>query len=386
MQAIAGALGDLNADVVAFQEAWTERAGRILAEAATRIGLVHQFDAQAQSGGSGLMVFSRHPITSSRFERYLLAGLPERVWHGDYWGGKGYAKLEIAHPAGSFTLFDTHLHAQYRDDGYPSYRTHRMGQIVQLSSGLSGVDAPVVAVGDFNMRDSSAEYRAFTGLTHLRDCASEHGNPQPTSLASNPYRTDRSVVDERIDYGFVRNGTQTAIEVTRVDRIFDRDLEIDGHRASYSDHAGLWIELSLRRQANPTTPPPDPNALQLARTGLEAGIGLAERRQRRERYGAVGGFAGGASALAARRSRPLERRSFLRGLLGAGAAAAIGSGFGLAALSQFAVNREIANYRAVLRMLDRFEPTRARRDVSARPKAMSRLPQRPPRSSGPDFG
>ena len=77
MHAIADTLPSLKADVIAFQEVWTDEASQILSEAGTRDGLIHRFDAQALTGDSGLLVVARHPISQSRFEPYWMSGLPE---------------------------------------------------------------------------------------------------------------------------------------------------------------------------------------------------------------------------------------------------------------------------------------------------------------------
>ncbi len=351
MDAIALALPGLEADVITFQEVWTREVATVLREAGTRAGLIHQFDAQALTGGSGLLVLSRHPISQSRFERYLMGGLPERIRHADYWGGKGYTQLEISSRAGPIALINTHLHAQYAEAAYPSYRSHRMGQVVQLAFGLSRISAPVVAAGDFNMREAWPEYRAFTGLTGMRDCAAEREHRQPTNLDSNPYHAGRSEGDSRIDYVFAKDGVESSIDVISSKRIFDSDLEIDGHRASYSDHAGLLVDVAIRNQPG-ASHTPNPAAVELARKGLATGRGLAEQRQRRERWEALAGIGVGGLAIASRRSAPLARRKFLRALLGGVAAVGVGSALGFAALSEFTVRQELENYQEVERQLD----------------------------------
>ena len=113
MQLIGDALVELDVDVVAFQEVWTDANRATLVDAARRAGFVNRWHREAARGGSGLLVVSRLPIRAATFHPYTVAGLPQRVTQGDYWGGKGLALLQLTHPEGAFTLLDTHLIAGY---------------------------------------------------------------------------------------------------------------------------------------------------------------------------------------------------------------------------------------------------------------------------------
>jgi sphingomyelin phosphodiesterase 2 len=47
--------------------------------------------------GSGLCIFSKHSILETLSYRYSLNGYPQRVMHGDWFGGKmvGLAKIDV---------------------------------------------------------------------------------------------------------------------------------------------------------------------------------------------------------------------------------------------------------------------------------------------------
>lgn len=60
--------------------------------------------------GSGLAILSRYPIVSTSYFRYTLAGRPLKVFHGDFYVGKGCASACIDHPdAGLIEVFTTHV-------------------------------------------------------------------------------------------------------------------------------------------------------------------------------------------------------------------------------------------------------------------------------------
>lgn len=355
MVLIGGALGELNADLVAFQEVWTAAAGRALLAAGRAAGLDHAWNGQRETGGSGLVALSRWPIERTAFEAFATRGLPERFWHGDYWGAKGFGTLRVTTPAGPLAFVDTHLHAQYDENAYPEYHTHRMGQVVQLSAALAPIDVPTIAAGDFNMRPDAPEYRALAGLSGLRDVAAEAGDPRPTSLRANPYNRDDES-DARIDYVFARDGARRALRVLRAERAFDGPIRIGGREAALSDHAGLLVDLEIspkRGGAGAPTPHPDPEAVALARETLARGIELARARRGDHRLGAASALALGVGGLAAGRVDALTRRRLLRRSLAAVAALSSGSGLAWGAFGELSVRREIGDYDQVLRALDR---------------------------------
>jgi endonuclease/exonuclease/phosphatase family metal-dependent hydrolase len=353
IRAIGERLGRLEADVVAFQEVWTRAALDLLVAAGRRSGLEHVWYHRAGPTGSGLLVLSRLPIAKARFEVYRVRGRAERVWHGDHLAGKGFGELLLETSAGPLAFVDTHLHAQYAPDGADDYRWHRMAQLVQLAAGVAGQRAPLVAAGDFNLREDQPHHGVLTGLTGLRDAAASLGRREPTLLTSNPYQRSRR--EARIDYVFVRDGKRHALRVQSSTRIFDEPLQIEGRSAAYSDHAGLLVDLALVARAGGAAAP-QAEAVAAARRTLEAGREQASRRRRDRRLLAGTGLSGGALALVATRSRALTRRRLLRRLLAAGGALSFTSGLAAAGLAEIAGAEESRTFGAVIRQLDGLDP------------------------------
>ena len=354
MDAIGQRLPALGLDWMALQEVWTEGARRRLVEAGSRAGLVHVWHRRGALGDSGLLVLSRAPFEDARFEAYVLRGFPHRVWHADYHGGKGFCALRFAVAGGAVTLIDTHLHAQYMKDAHDDEHPHRVAQIVQLASAVAAIPNPVVAAGDFNMREGRPEHTVFTGLTGMRDAAVELDRRQPTTLGLNPYRQERAPHDdERIDYIFTRDGDGGRLRVRGVERIFDEPP--DGGPAAYSDHAGLVAEIDLEPDAASRAPAPDGAAAELAASVLAAGRAAAETRRGGQRLAAVGALAGALLAGAGVRQPVISRRRVLRAGLGAGALAALPFGLSNVALAEIAIPGEVRAYDLVQNQLAGFQ-------------------------------
>ena len=239
MRAIGHRLPELDLDAIAFQEVWTPDARDSLIAAGRRAGLDQAWHNDAAYGASGLLVLSRLPIAGVNFEAYSLRGHPERFDQGDFYAGKGFALVELETPRGPVTLVDTHLHARYGSSVRHKFRPHRAGQVVQLALRTRQVMHPLIAVGDFNFREGNVGYQVLTGLTGLRDAAAELDRRQPTLFNENGYRARKGRSDRRVDYVFLRNGSERALVTRRIERIFDTPVDLDGRRTWVSNHAGV---------------------------------------------------------------------------------------------------------------------------------------------------
>jgi endonuclease/exonuclease/phosphatase family metal-dependent hydrolase len=350
LRAIAERLPEIGADVVAFQEVWFADARRVLRDGGSRAGLAHAWAPDAAIGGSGLLVLSRLPIAEAALAPFALRGLPERVTHGDYYGGKGYVRVRLDTPAGPLTLVGTHLHARYAGDVRHAYLAHRAGQVVQLALATAAIEHPLIAAGDFNFTAESDEHHLLTGLAGLRDLADEIGRAQPTVLRANPFRAHSTKPDRRIDYVFARDGRQSRVRAQSVRRIFANRFG-DG-RLAYSNHAGVLAELAIEPETRPTGWSPSGSAIQTAQRILAAGRAAAERRQAEQRT--VTGAGLGVAALAAlgdRRLPGVSRRRVLRAGLQIAAAAALVPSVGCSLLSEVFVPDEIRAYDRLARAL-----------------------------------
>jgi endonuclease/exonuclease/phosphatase family metal-dependent hydrolase len=353
MKAIGDRLAALELDVIAFQEAWTADVRRTLRAAGARAGLTHAWHKRQSLGGSGLVVLSRLPIESVRFEGFALNGMPERLDHGDYYAGKGFVAVRLATKAGPVTLIDTHLQAPYSGEVRRQYRAHRIGQIIQIAVAAQETDHPILALGDFNFPEDDPEYAIFTGLTGMRDIAAEMDRRQPTVWGENAYR--KKSARKREDYVFARDGALRGVVPVHIERAFDEILELAGQRASYSNHGGLVAEFEVSSHGRPLAHP-NRGVIERAREMLLEGRADAERRRRGGRTWAGIGFGCAAVAGVGLRSPDLSRRRLLRGSLQCAALAALAPGVGLSVLSEVFLPNEIRAFDALAARLQQAWP------------------------------
>ena len=194
------------------------------------------------------------------------------------------------------------------------------------------------------------------GLTGFSDVALALDRPQNTILGDHPYRGGGHREGERIDYAFTRTGTHGDAVPHAIERAFDARFEIAGEPATYSDHAGLRVEIEVQPTAPRRLPTADPDALLRARTLLRQGRAEAERRRGIERSFALGAGATAVAAVPASLQLRASRRRFLASLLlGVGGASIPSAGLALL-LSEGAVGNELEAYDAIEALLDDFVP------------------------------
>ena len=112
-----------------------------------------------------MLLLSRHPFEGARFEAYTARGLPERFWHGDHFGGKGFAELRLHTPEGPLHLLSTHLLSQYAPDAEDIYWGQRMAQVVQLAARVRALQARVWALLDDPSSSIAARYTSVFIMT-----------------------------------------------------------------------------------------------------------------------------------------------------------------------------------------------------------------------------
>jgi len=358
MRMIAADLPALELDAAAFQEVWTPSAREILIEGGHRAGLPHAWYLGGLVANSGLLVLSRWPIREARFTRFALGGLPQRIQHFDYFGGKGFVQCMLDLPVGEFELFASHLHAGYGRMGYADeYFGHRVAQMIELALAVATSPHPLAVLGDLNARPERDEMRILLDSTGLVDLALAIGRDVPTLLPYSPYGADQEPPGKRIDYVLARAGQSLGIRPVEALRTFDTEFVLGGQRATFSDHTGVLAELDLGGPGHPL-PAPASHTLERARRALKHGKRLAKRRRAEQ---LVAGAGAGLLAATSSAVAYSTRRNWLRRAGFALAGLAILPSATWVALAEVFTPTEIAAYRVAQAKLAELEHIAAAR-------------------------
>ena len=315
MRGLASRLPSLDLDVLLIQEAWTEEVRDTLREAA----LDANFEvAGGNPSNGGLMVLSRLPIRTSRFESFRFRGDPERLVQGEFLGGKGFQTLALESDNGPVSVINTHVHARYRRFRPELNSAVRAAQLMQIVGEINDIDGTVVVGGDFNCSRGDAEYRIFSGLTRATELGD--GRSYPTLSRTNFYKKSRKGADKRIDYLFVRPGSGVRWKSSGANSLFTEPELIRRRDRSLSDHFGFraafdWQQAAVDHAAS-QSPQLDPKIFDLARTLFQVGHDEADRRER-VHFQSAGTWAAAAVLAAGMRRHPeIDRRRFLRSSAG----------------------------------------------------------------------
>ncbi|ORX62096.1 DNase I-like protein [Hesseltinella vesiculosa] len=283
LKAIADYLSKGDYDLVALQEVWVQDDYECIREKTVN---TLPFAKYFYSGtlGSGLVLLSKHPFVSTSYWRYTLAGRPLKIFHGDFYVGKGCASACIDHPAlGLLQLFTTHLHAGY--GVADEYRGHRISETWELTSMIRDAMSQgrqVIVTGDFNSIPTSYNYQVLRDHGFMTDSWAEVHASLTNGIASDQQQdinddqlqfiqrhgiTCNSSINSwskhygalqpkgsRLDYVFYKKTAQLEC----IDSYVDLVDPIPGTSLSHSDHFGVCSTFRICAATSPKLSPLHP--------------------------------------------------------------------------------------------------------------------------------
>ncbi|CAK9782880.1 DNase I-like protein [Cutaneotrichosporon oleaginosum] len=268
-------------DIVCLQELWIHAEYESLRH---DIQAAYPYSRFFHTGalGSGLAIFSQHPITESHALPYSLSGVPHQVIQGDFYVNKAAARVTVRHARlGEIEVWNTHMHAA-GEDGPDTAQAHRMAQAWQLATevrrGARG-GRYVFAMGDFNSQPWSIPIALLRGYGGLRDSFVEAhpqaNDPLPNISATQALENVGMTCDsplntwsqgkpippnvtsaggKRLDYIFytpplIQGHAQRGLRCSASKVVLTE--HIPGREMSYSDHFGLASTFMLSDEPNP---------------------------------------------------------------------------------------------------------------------------------------
>lgn len=219
------ALAESDADVIALQEVERELLAMLLNAPWVRESYTVSSDPRGRDvDDNGLLLLSRLPV--------------REAGHHVLGPHKAVTALTVETAAGPLVVAGTHLSSDHSKDG----PARRRGELASLAEGLSGVDADVILLGDFNDGVGGGEGPA--AALGLRDAWSEvYGSEDRTPTfdpVTNPLAAVASLSGRaaRLDRVLVRGSAVVAGAALRGDTPDARGLYI-------SDHYGVEAEVNL---------------------------------------------------------------------------------------------------------------------------------------------
>lgn len=292
MQRLGDFLNFESFDLALLQEVWSEQDFQYLRQ---KLSLTYPDSHYFRSGliGSGLCVFSRHPIQEIIQHVYTLNGYPYMVCHGDWFCGKAVGLLVLHLNGLVLNVYVTHLHAEYsrQKDIYLAHRVVQAWELAQFIHHTSKNADVVLLCGDLNMHPRDLGCCLLRGWTGLRDAyvetqdfkGSEDGC---TMVPTNCYVSQQDLgpfpLGIRIDYVLYKAVSGFSICC----KTLKTTTGCDPHNGTpLSDHEALMATLYVKHSPpqedpSPAHGPPERSALisVLREAWTELGLGVAQAR------------------------------------------------------------------------------------------------------------
>ncbi len=208
-EAICKQLNDNNYDIVGLQEVWSQEQYQLIIDSCSS---VLPFSHYFHSGliGSGLCVFSKHPITHAMNIPYALNGRANAITHGDWFAGKalGFCRIHVEDWNRHYVLLITHTHAEYSYKHLrKEYLVHRTAQFCELAMSVntfndSKSSSGTILLGDFNCRPDGLGCQILKAVSGLQDSWSFIHGAENEVVGTTSDRPDNLYSKRHRDYEF----------------------------------------------------------------------------------------------------------------------------------------------------------------------------------------
>ncbi|XP_040839812.1 sphingomyelin phosphodiesterase 2-like isoform X2 [Ochotona curzoniae] len=279
-------------DLALLQEVWSEYDFQYLKQ---KLSPTYPAAHYFRSGiiGSGLCVFSKHPIQELTQHVYTLNGYPYMIHHGDWFCGKAVGLLVLHLNGLVVNAYVTHLHAEYsrQRDIYLAHRVAQAWELAHFIHHTSKKADVVLLCGDLNMHPKDLGCRLLKEWTGLCDAYLEAQDFQGaedgcTMVPGNCYVSQQDLelfpCGIRIDYVLYKAVSGLCISCKTFKTTTGHD---PNHGGPLSDHEALMATLCVRhsppqQDPSPTSGPGEKSPLTgvLREAWSELGQGMAQAR------------------------------------------------------------------------------------------------------------
>ncbi|CAH1251174.1 SMPD2 [Branchiostoma lanceolatum] len=262
-QAIGEELATGKYDLVSLQEVWTVSLYEKLVSQVEDVLPYHHYFYSGYNG-SGVCVFSKHPIIGVYQYRFTLNGHAHKLLHADWYGAKVVGLCRIQYAGTEINFYASHTHAEY-DRVNDEYKAHRLSQAFELSQFIRhtshSADVNILA-GDLNTQPFELKLKIIQANTGMGDAwlGAEHKNTEDSGMTwcpENDYHTGCSDPAMRLDYVFYKGSARCRVKCVHCETTMHK---VPGKPFNYSDHEGVLAHLELEKVSGPSDDNPGNSA------------------------------------------------------------------------------------------------------------------------------
>ncbi|XP_066264982.1 putative neutral sphingomyelinase [Branchiostoma lanceolatum] len=251
-------------DLVALQEVWSVALYEQLVSQVEDVLPYHHYFYSGWNG-SGVCMFSKHPIIGVYQYRFTLNGHAHKLFHLDWYGGKVVGLCRIQYAGTEINFYASHTHAEYDHDN-DEYKAHRVSQAFELSQFIryTGHSSDMnILAGDLNNQPFELGLKIIQSNTGMEDSwlTAEHKNSEDSGLtcnsAANDYSTGNPDPPMRLDYVFYKGSARCRVKCVHCETTMHK---VPGKPFNYSDHEGVLAHLELEKVSEPSDDNPGNSA------------------------------------------------------------------------------------------------------------------------------
>jgi endonuclease/exonuclease/phosphatase family metal-dependent hydrolase len=247
LRAMVRPIRDLDPDVIAFQEVWSDAIWRYLTEQLDYPFFVYRPNPGWIRGrmGNGLLVVSRFPLARERVRRFDTCSRAQ-----EYFTSKGALLVDVLTPQGPITLVNTHLGSGFS----AAMHRRRLAQLEELLRWVAVIprEHPVILAGDLNITPDSIPYQVLQEwIRSCYDAASgdtfQQGNPGRSGYTNFPRQSRNGGPPDlrrpgwRIDYILLLRSPDNSVQV----QALRSDVVLDVPESPLSDHCAVLTRMEV---------------------------------------------------------------------------------------------------------------------------------------------
>ncbi|CAH1268890.1 SMPD2 [Branchiostoma lanceolatum] len=283
-QAIGEELRTGKYDLVSLQEVFADDMYRKLVHLVEDVLPYHHYFYSGWTG-SGVCVFSKHPITDVCQHQFTLNGQPDgiRKLELDWFGGSLVGLCRIQYSGTEINLYATQTHAAHAStEELSTYRAHKLSQAFEISQFIrfTGRSADLnILAGDLNLQPRELGLKIIQSDSGMEDAwlTAEHKKADDSGVTfrhpENNFATPG--VLKRIDYILYKGSAGCRVKCVHCETTMHK---VPGKPFNYSDHEGVLAHLELEKVSEPSDAPSNPPDLSERDTSLRQAVQILEEK------------------------------------------------------------------------------------------------------------
>ncbi|XP_066273619.1 putative neutral sphingomyelinase isoform X2 [Branchiostoma lanceolatum] len=285
-QAIGEELRTGKYDLVSLQEVFTDDMYRKLVYLVSNVLPYHHYFYSGWTG-SGVCVFSKHPIADVCQHQFTLNGQPDdiRKVELDWFGGSLVGLCRIQYSGTEINLYAAHTHAAHTvtASDLSVYEAHRVSQAFEISQFIrfTGRSADLsILTGDLNFQPWELGLKIIQSDSGMEDAwlTAEHKKADDSGVTSghpeNNFTAPGDLV-ERIDYILYEGSAGYRVKCVHCKTTMHK---VPGKPFNYSDHEGVLAHFELEKVSGPRDAQSKPLYLSERDASLRQAVQILEEK------------------------------------------------------------------------------------------------------------